>query len=123
MLNKLILDQTLNKETDPTGSRWHSQDVDPHSTAGGYEHDASVDVVVAIDDPLCGRYDQHCCHRPDGHNRQHHAQNFCFKHTHSTFKASLWDLSKAQSKSTNSEQLYITNVELQVIIKETVITA
>lgn len=46
----------------------HSQDVDAHRTAGGGEHDATVDVVVAIGDTLSGREDQDRRHRPDGHD-------------------------------------------------------
>lgn len=55
----------------------YSQDVDGHSTAGGDEHDVTVDVVVSGGDPLHGRHNQRCCHSPHGHDRQQHAHNLC----------------------------------------------
>lgn len=60
-----------------TASSSYSQNIHSHSTAWGYEHDLSVDVIVSIGEPLYGRQDQRCCHSPDGHNWQQHPQDLC----------------------------------------------
>lgn len=73
-----------------TASWSYSQNIDPHGTTWGYEHDLSVDVVVSIDEPLYGRQDQRCCHCPDGHNWQQHAQDLW--RTHQSTSKKIWIL-------------------------------
>lgn len=89
-----------------TASRSYSQNIDRHSTTWGYEHDLSVDVIVSIDEPLYGRQDQRCCHCPDRHNWQQHAQDLWRTHQSTSKKklnfGSWWRIGRLLLTSTKN---------------------